>query len=784
MSDNKKRNIDGSLKAKKFNNNHKSKSKSPNKNYSNTTKKEEVPSKRTKPNKDIATALNKIWEQARLKNISKDDRIKYVEKMYEKMKTKVHSLAMKHDSSRAVQFVMQYGSDEIFMQLFNEIQEHVIDMSISPYGHFVILMVIQKIDKNKNKDKNNNTSKSYISKFLASFRGRFRKVASNATGSKIAQSIFSTFKKDVTNNLRAEIYGQQALLLSNLDDLSNSNNNSISGNNNGPTLHQVISRLTNDEKKIAEVEKFAHFIETLLGKEGTLDHSYVHELVNEVVVASAQLKLTSTLTLMMELLIPHTKRIIASSPGAHAMALLIQLTTSKERKKVLKSLKGYVLESLLHKYAYIVICRIVEVTDDTVLVQKVIFDELKTLSQDEKDKKEKQLTATGEEKEEGDAPLLQLAKSSTGSLVISLLLHRGTGQGPSPIDTRSNSSNSSSMKIAFDDDYAHYGLPNSKKDVIAKRKEHLYYMKSQLLELCSNHTASLLSTVPGAKLLIGVMNIFRNISLEHHVLELLCQTMNQSCIIFNKEKKKELPVGLAIVLNGWCSDVKLLSTYFNYNYYNNSNNTGSGSGSSSGSSSSSSRNNDDVVVTDSLALQDLWEVSPDTTDTTITKSKRNANDSKLYSKIIESLQIFIDFFTKLSKSSSTKSCKDGNILYWINFNPACHFLSEMISLQHTALTQHITQLITGSSSSLSVNIKTNALPSAAATAIAGVRRSTRARRTRSDSDMSFGSQGSQGSQSSTTPITTVPATKSSERLKERATTVGACKRLAEIVGIH
>lgn len=51
--------------------------------------------------------------------------------------------------------------------------------------------------------------------------------------------------------------------------------------------------------------------------------------------------------------------------------------TAKDRKRLIKSLKGHTLESILHSSAHLGIMRIIDVTDDTVNVQKSMLQEIR-----------------------------------------------------------------------------------------------------------------------------------------------------------------------------------------------------------------------------------------------------------------------------------------------------------------------------------------------------------------------------------------------------------------------
>ena len=61
------------------------------------------------------------------------------------------------------------------------------------------------------------------------------------------------------------------------------------------------------------------------------------------------------------------------------MCVVSTHATAKDRKRLLKALKGNVLGSLMHPSAYLALMRLVDVTDDTVNVQKMVLQDIRAL---------------------------------------------------------------------------------------------------------------------------------------------------------------------------------------------------------------------------------------------------------------------------------------------------------------------------------------------------------------------------------------------------------------------
>ena len=576
--------------------------------------------KRWKPNLDLVEALNKLWNQARVKTVSKEDRSKLVDKMSSLMENKVAAIALKHDSSRTVQFVLQYGSESQFKSTFNELISHLADMSISPYAHFVVLMTIQRVVEKPFK-----SDKSYQSKLLAAFKGKFRKIASNATGCKVAQQILSTFPKGKTLLLKAEIYGQQANLLNLSDEAPK-------------TFQDVIMNLSN-EKKDQETDKFCQFVETLLGKEGLVDQPFTHDLVYEAVLeAGTRFPTSSSLAnTLLEALIPHTRRIIVTLNGARALSILIQLASAKERKRILKALKGYMMETALHPTAYLVLVRMIEVMDDTVTLQKSLFDEIRSSA--DKD----QRTATGEVIEKRN-PIYDLVMSNGGSKLLSVVLNRNN-DFPSSSNSNNNSDNNKLCILLGDSDFSIYSTITSKKSSSMRRKEHQLYLKTDLIKLCKinndnndkdeNIIDELINSDSGVTILLGIIKTYRDNEIVEIMATSIVQSINNAVKINcdSNGKTRNIPKGLSLLMKGWCEFEKSVAK--------------------------SKNDNDSGLWCDDFQ-----------------KGSKNAHT------IIKNTIDSISTTTKKNK----KDTNDVNAIAWIDYNPACRFLCDSTLLNSTITT--------------------------------------------------------------------------------------------------
>jgi len=98
------------------------------------------------------------------------------------------------------------------------------------------------------------------------------------------------------------------------------------------------------------------------------------------------------------------------------MCAVITHSSAKDRKRIIKTLKGNMLESLLHDSAFLGVMRIVDVTDDTINIQKSLFDELKAVNVPDK------YTASGVLIPGQEPPWIRIAKHKNGHKLLLRLL--------------------------------------------------------------------------------------------------------------------------------------------------------------------------------------------------------------------------------------------------------------------------------------------------------------------------------------------------------------------------
>lgn len=391
------------------------------------------------------------WNKVRDRSTSDENRVALLKRMVEQMSTHVLQVTLRHDASRIVQTILQFGDQSQKDIMLGELAAKAYEISKTPYGHFTILKAITYCTRPTDQ------------KTIASaFRGHFVALGTNVIGSRTVESIMQLYPPALTRPLKAEFYGQKFCIL--LPEPPKS-------------LRALIEALPAKESSI--MDHMRDLVQKLVNK-SLLEFTYVHNLLWEYAreAASSAGRMEDLVAQLAE----SAPKLLSTKPGARVMCLVISHASAKDRKRILKTLKGHVLESLCHESAYLGIMRLVDVTDDTVNVQKSLFDELRNVVPEIK------YTATGEVLGTPEPPLLAIAKHRTGHKLLLRLL------SPSKRHLEPD-----------DEDLFTAENANSKKAPELRRKEHLTFLKAPLVAICAKYAEELARSRAGSRVLEEVI---------------------------------------------------------------------------------------------------------------------------------------------------------------------------------------------------------------------------------------------------------------------------------------
>lgn len=465
---------------------------------------------------DIVVDGKRLWNQLRLKTNTAEQTRKLVEELISLIMGNVCEISLQHDASRVVQAAIQFGNARERQQILKELcttckdggsnisnsNTTMVELCKSQYAHFVVLKAVKYC----------HTDKDSVHMITTALKGHVAKLAVHATASRVVESLFQTLTPKQTAVLKQELYGPHFALFAS-SDLQQKQNNKV------PTLASNLEQAP--EKKQVTLD----FVRQLVNK-GMEKQLYGFTYFQEYLLEYLELVPPTEIRTMAATAADHAIHLLSGRAGTKVVALLTAYGTAKDRKRILKCLKGYCRSGLLHRDAYLAILRLVELTDDTVSVQKNLLNELlsKGTAGSNNNKNDND--------ENQDSPLLEIALSDTASkLFLMLLVSEANAEARKKILDPYEHSVLFANPVILENGME---VPTSKKDPEVRRKELLKHMREPLIELCNRHADDLLRSIPGSAILREVYGAFKPVSVVDAVLDV--------CAVSLSDKEKSISI--------------------------------------------------------------------------------------------------------------------------------------------------------------------------------------------------------------------------------------------------
>ncbi|KAG5236011.1 hypothetical protein OIU78_003997 [Salix suchowensis] len=309
----------------------------------------EARKKRRKQHYTLEHELARLWEKMRQRNIAKEERSKIISEAILKMKGKIPEIASSHVSSRVLQTCVKYCTQAERDTVFDELKPHYLTFATNKYA---IHLVMKMLD---------NASKKQLADFISSLRGHAASLLRHTVGSVVIEHAYQLGNAAQKQELLMELYSTELQLFKDLSSMKESR------------LSDVILKL--NLQKGSVLRHMASVIQPILEK-GIVDHSIIHRVLIEYLSIAGK---TSAAEIIQQLSGPLLVRMIHTRDGSQIGILCVKHGSAKERKKIVKGLKGTVGKTAHFQYGSLVLACIVSTIDDTKLVTKVVIRELQSI---------------------------------------------------------------------------------------------------------------------------------------------------------------------------------------------------------------------------------------------------------------------------------------------------------------------------------------------------------------------------------------------------------------------
>ncbi|KAG0008076.1 pumilio domain member 6 [Entomortierella chlamydospora] len=295
-----------------------------------------------KPNAELIYPAKKLWEKLRLKELPKAERQAVMNDMMTLITGKVQEIIFKHDMSRIIQSCLKHGNEAQRNVIAGELVGHYLTLSKSMYGRFIVVKILHYCQK-------------YREAIIKEFYGKVRQLIKHKEASSIIEDAYSIYANSAQRAaLIQEFYGPEFRLFK-VEDKK--------------TLTEILEQNPAKKENIMK-----HLMETLTGclEKGTIGFSIVHRGLLEYFEHADAKGIQEMLDVMKEQAVEmlHTKE------GAQVAMLCLLYATPKDRKAMLKTMKPFVVKICKEEYGHMVMLRMFDVVDDTVLMSKAIIAEI------------------------------------------------------------------------------------------------------------------------------------------------------------------------------------------------------------------------------------------------------------------------------------------------------------------------------------------------------------------------------------------------------------------------
>ncbi|KAJ6897808.1 hypothetical protein NC652_024584 [Populus alba x Populus x berolinensis] len=284
----------------------------------------EARKKRRKQHYTLEQELARLWEKMRQRNIVKEERSKIIAEAILKMKGKIPEIASSHVSSRVLQTCVKYCTQAERDTVFDELKPHFLTFATNKYAIHLLMKMLD------------NASKKQLAEFISSLRGHAASLLRHTVGSVVIEHAYQLGNATQKQELLMELYSTELQLFKDLSSMKESR------------LPDVILKL--NLQKGSVLRHMASVIQPILEK-GIVDHSIIHRVLIEYLSIAGK---TSAAEIIQQLSGPLLVRMIHTRDGSRIGILCVKHGSAKERKKIVKGLKGTVGKTAHFQYGSLV----------------------------------------------------------------------------------------------------------------------------------------------------------------------------------------------------------------------------------------------------------------------------------------------------------------------------------------------------------------------------------------------------------------------------------------------
>ena len=292
---------------------------------------------------DISIVTKQLGEKLRRVDCSKLERKKLILKAHDLLKTNYNKIIFTHDMSRIIQWIFKYSDAEIRQAISKELKPSFLSMIESKYARNCIKTMLKY------------GSQETRHEIISTCYGNIVRFMSHSVSAPLLELMYSTWATEIEKRyFKQEFYGDMYKQAKDKKIKTLSDTYVIAEDMKAATLSAVKGNLMRILNK-----KFLN---------STLLHCVLLEFLNNCSLEDKKEIIAMLKSSMVEL--SQTKF------GSQVAVICIWHGSNKDRKIIMKSIKGNIKNISMSEYGYLILLALFDSVDDTVLIKKIIFSEI------------------------------------------------------------------------------------------------------------------------------------------------------------------------------------------------------------------------------------------------------------------------------------------------------------------------------------------------------------------------------------------------------------------------
>jgi len=305
---------------------------------------------RNKTHGVICEKAKGIWNKARSKSVDKKVRAQGVTDILALIGDVLSEVVSRHDSSRIVQFCIQFGTNEQRTVIIAGLKKKIVELSRMPYGRFVVQKMFDYCKEKKQRKM-----------LMSAFEGQVSKLSIHSVGAHVLEYLFlKALSPRQSRWLFQEFFGPEFRHFKQPEEAC--------------TLKHVLEA---EPEKKADILTNLERIVTKHAEKGLLSMSFVQDIMCSLFEHSGP----ETVALMTPYIKEAAPAMCTTRKGVVCLVKCIAHASAKDRKKIIKCFKDDLLKDnepglAQHPFAHLALLKLFDVVDDTVLLSKAILSKL------------------------------------------------------------------------------------------------------------------------------------------------------------------------------------------------------------------------------------------------------------------------------------------------------------------------------------------------------------------------------------------------------------------------